>query len=356
MLNDFLVQDVRTAINNNNNTAPDIIVVGLQEADVNSSFQRQFVSERLAKSNRLGPNYEHIASAYTIGITKGKKNYLQLGVLFNRNSNYTIRNRRNGSYRDPERLGLEGKGGVFVDFLCTQTNQLNNQFRLGFINAHLNSRSNNRRNREITEILREFTNASNQAQANTINNRLNNNFDVVFFMGDLNYRLQSNQQVNQQTTVNLMSNLISNQLGRNILGQLDTLPNSDLVNPYGFTFPQAHHLLPTYKKYYQDRTANNPCNLLVTQGNQVNNIEGCYFHGLQSTNTVPYNQQRMAFEIGWLDRIGYKIGNRRTQPNAGNLPMAQVLAQGGGAMPRLESRDNVILSDHTPVILKVDVM
>src|ERR671933_180643 len=77
ILNNFMVTDVNAALPN----PPDLIVVGLQEADITSTFNREFVSDRLAKTKRLGNNYQQIGSAYTVGFTKGKKNYLQIGVL-----------------------------------------------------------------------------------------------------------------------------------------------------------------------------------------------------------------------------------------------------------------------------------
>lgn len=367
MLNDFLVNDVNAAINTPN--APDLIIIGLQEADITSTFNREFVSDRLAKAKRLGNNYRQISSAYTVGFTKGKKNYLQIGVLCRNNPNnqINITNIETGSYKD----GTEGKGGAFVKFNYTDNNN-NNPVSLGFINAHLDSKNATKRESQIRKLLIAITGLAPNATVTQINNALTQNFDAVFFMGDLNYRLKTFHDLEQDlvfqtvknvgqikngihftaldslgqnTRVNTMVPWIDKPNLRSELANLDSLYTSSLVDPnnqngYGFTFPDAGHLLPTYKRYYRDKTANNPCRLLANNPTAAN-IQGCYFNGLQASNLVPYNQNRQAFEIGWLDRIGYKA-RAQVQPILGQALL-------------LESKNNIVLSDHTPVFLKVRV-
>jgi endonuclease/exonuclease/phosphatase family metal-dependent hydrolase len=366
MLNNFMVTDVNAALPN----PPDLIVVGLQEADITSTFNREFVSDRLAKTKRLGNNYQQIGSAYTVGFTKGKKNYLQIGVLCR--NQLAITNKQTGTYKD----GTEGKGGVFVKFDYTDNN--NNVVRLGFINAHLDSKNAAKRESQIKGLLREITGSDNNDTVTQIEQALTNQFDAVFFMGDLNYRLKtfqdlqnnpvfSNSPINntiqidpnfpglknlgENTKVDTLVNWIFNPNLRGSLANLDSLYASSLVggnNPntdgYGFTFPPAGNLLPTYKRFYKDRTAANPCSLLAAGNSTAQNIRGCYFNGLQATDPVPYNQKRQAFELGWLDRIGYKA---KVGVPVQSLTPGQVL--------QLESKDGIVLSDHTPVLLKVQV-
>ncbi len=310
---------------------PDFIVIALQEA-VNI-WKGDFVSQRLAKTKRLGNDYTHLASSWVMGITKGTKNYLQVGVLAKNGA--VVTNNSTNSYRE----GMEGKGGAYVKFRSGNRS-------LGFIGAHLDSRNNTHRNSQIKGLLAKIT--GNDPATVTDQNLIHalvNQFDVLFFMGDLNYRLTAGGQINQGITVEQIVKKIATPAGRVQLWAQDTLPNSPLVATYGFNFPALDHLLPTYKREYTDKV---PCTTLSTLlGAQPINlgpsqqgfIEGCYFKGIRSDVAVPYNVGRQAFDVGWLDRIGYRDNGNHVQ-NA----------------PTFHSYDNLVLSDHTPLLMKVTVV
>lgn len=355
MLDDFIVNDVKKLLPRDQ---PDLIVIGLQEATKNSLINGKFVSERLAKHKRLGTQYDHVNSISIKGVTKGHLNYIQMGILQKKYSGdnpnqgriYSI---QEGSYKD----SIGGKGGVFVKLVYSDNTlnidpqtiaDLNNcELSLCFINAHLDSNNNQKRDQEITELLRKCTNLDSGTDAAKIRQSLDNQFNSVFFMGDLNYRLAEGTGISHQTTtVGKMVSLIETEQGRKTLVTLDTFCNSSLVDEkqYGFTFPSVAHLLPTYKRNYKDRTANNPCLQLANkfaenQQNQQNLrdlIRDCYFPGQQDSELVKYNSKRDAFDLGWLDRIGYR----------NNVPLTVL---------EFIVKNDIVLSDHTPVILKVQV-
>lgn len=300
MLDDFLVNDVTTAINNPNATEPDLIIIGLQEAKKDDN-EKKFVSDRLAKAERLGNYYEQIASAYLEGRTEGKDNYLQIGVLRRKNQNNPpITNIETGNYEDTEPsdgdwlnlgkslLGVneKGKGGAFVKFTYSDAKN-SNGLRLGFINAHLDSKKPDKTKREsqIKALLCKITGLNEKAEVQQIKEALANDFDAVFFMGDLNYRLktfpdlqndpvfstvhnietikkddnfQRLKQLGPDTKVSELTEWILDSNLRRYLANLDSLYTSalvDQINGYGFSFPPASHLLPTYSCDYEQRSS-----------------------------------------------------------------------------------------------------
>jgi hypothetical protein len=66
-------------------------------------------------------------------------------------------------------------------------------------------------------------------------------------------------------------------------------------------------------------------------------VQQCYFNNQGLTQPATYNANRKAFDLGWLDRIGYKA-------TPGNVQA-----------PVVKTYDNLTLSDHTPVLMQVTV-
>lgn len=344
MLGQFIVPDF-LALPHNHLPVPDIIVVALQEA---KPLNNQFVSERLALTPALGGVYTHVAEHYMNGMTKGKINYIHMGVIAHNNNVNYVQNITTGKYKD----GLEGKGGVYITL--TYNNPPAPAKRFCFIGAHLDSKDATKRDRQIRELLRTVTNSNANATDTAIAQALTANFHAVFFMGDLNYRLTSGGGIPVGTQVQTMVNLISTSVGRTQLWRQDTLNGealsvavdlrSILVSKFDFNFPRMDHLLPTYKREYQNQT---PCQALaaqVTPGNAGNLtapaqalLQQCYFNNQGLTQQAIYNAHRKAFDLGWLDRIGYKA------------------ALGNVQAPVVKTYDNLTLSDHTPVLMQVTV-
>jgi Endonuclease/Exonuclease/phosphatase family len=268
MLGQFIVPDF-LALPHTHSPVPEIIVVALQEARPQND---QFVSERLAPA--LGV-YTHVAEHYMNGMTKGKVNYIHMGVLaHNAHVNY-VQNITTGKYKD----GLEGKGGVYINL--TYNNLASPPAKqFCFIGAHLDSKDATKRDRQIRELLRKVTNSNANATDTAIAQALTANFHAVFFMGDLNYRLTSGGGIPVGTQVQTMVNLISTPAGRTQLWRQDTLNGealsvavdlrSILVSKFGFDFPRMDHLLPTYKREYQNQTPCQALGGLVTAGNAGN--------------------------------------------------------------------------------------
>jgi endonuclease/exonuclease/phosphatase family metal-dependent hydrolase len=352
---------------------PDILVIALQEAACYSG--RQFVTQKIAE--RFKKNYALLSSSSLMGTTKfPAKCFIHLGVLVRIEEALTLNPLHGGAFA-PLKMSNQGsgeyrdgrfprcKGGAFAKVNYAGKN-------LGFIGAHLDGPAKvTACNRQIQKLLQSISNSTDPDPAK-ISTALNQ-FDALFFMGDLNYRLSADSK--KPMRVNDMVAAIGQTTPRKSLWDYDTLNGknilltspSPLVGPYSFMFPQFD-VLPTYKRYYEDRTINNPCLRLSSRmvttagdltpgvkvtatgtltsgvGNQqqitdnLGMLQACYFQG--KTGIAPAEStKRMGFyELGWLDRIGFRIKPGTTI--APNSIMFKAL-------------DNIVLSDHTPIVMKI---
>ena len=340
--------------------SPDIIVVALQEAVRQPANTGDYVSTRLAKvkATRLGhagtnagnPNldYQEVERQNKYGMTKGTINAIQMGALVRADTAANVTQHAHMDYTQ----GAEGKGGVCIHLEITQGPDV---LRLGFIGAHLDSSNAANADNQILRLLLAITGIGATGVVNTDRGNaaiaLNAQYDAVFFMGDLNYRLAPNAAVPQATTAAQMANKINNPIQRAGLWALDTLPNSPLVQVFGFNFPQPAPLfMPSYKLDYETAAANNPCLRMYQPGTMVQvetAISDCYFGG---NDANVYNANRQAFDVGWLDRIGW-LRNAVTMPDplpgpAGGSPVT---------VAQYRSYTDFILSDHAPVLMKAVV-
>jgi endonuclease/exonuclease/phosphatase family metal-dependent hydrolase len=350
---------------------PDILVIALQEADCYFSLRRLFVTHKIAE--KFSADYQLLSAPSFMGTTKPPtKCYIHLGVLVRkrflvfrdpnrkdtwnplRDANSQAIDQGSGEYRDGK--FPKCKGGAFARVNYADKN-------LGFIGAHLDGPVKATAcNRQIQALLRSITNST-ATNAVGLNADLNQQFDALFFMGDLNYRLSTGAG---KPTVNEMVSAIGQTQTRKNLWAYDTLngtqippaSHSPLVTAYGFTFPHFDSL-PTYKRSYKDRTSDNPClrlsprmlasagelttpgvrDHLQIQSNQ-SMLQACYFQGQIGSDSAHSVKRQGYYELGWLDRIGFRI-------KPGTTVVVNSI--------QFKALDAIVLSDHTPIMMKIEL-
>jgi endonuclease/exonuclease/phosphatase family metal-dependent hydrolase len=349
---------------------PDVLVIALQEADCYFSARRLFVTHKIAE--KFSADYQLLSAPSFMGTTKPPtKCYIHLGVLVRKtfqifrdpkremtwnplHANSHAIDQGSGEYRDGK--FPKCKGGAFARVSYGGK-------KLGFIGAHLDGPVKAAAcNRQIQALLRSITNST-ATNAVGLSADLNQQFDALFFMGDLNYRLSTGAN---KPTVNEMVSAIGQTQTRRSLWAYDTLngphilqtSHSPLVTAYGFTFPRFD-ILPTYKRYYKDRTSDNPClrlspRMLASSGDlttpgvrdqlqiQANQgmLQACYFQGQVGSDSAHSAKRQGYYELGWLDRIGFRIKQGTT-----------VVANS----TKFKSLDDIVLSDHTPIMMKIEL-
>ncbi|MCU0567016.1 MAG: hypothetical protein MUF49_10510 [Oculatellaceae cyanobacterium Prado106] len=351
---------------------PDILVIALQEADCYFSARRLFVTHKIAE--QFPADYQLLSAPSFMGTTKPPtKCYIHLGVLVRKNfvisrdpnrsttwnplgasANLQVFDQGSGEYRDGK--FPKCKGGAFARVMFQGK-------KIGFIGAHLDGpvKAANT-DRQITKLLQSITGSTATTPAG-INTDITNQFDALFFMGDLNYRLMG---IATKPTVNDMVAAVGQTASRRALWDYDTLngtqllasSHSPLVTAYQFTFPRFD-VLPTYKRAYQDRTLDNAClrlssrmlgsaGELLTPGVRTPEqiaanramLEGCYYRGKVGSNSALSTKRTGYYELGWLDRVGYRI-KAGTTVTPGSV--------------QFKTLDSIVLSDHTPVVMKIEL-
>jgi len=295
---------------------PELIVIGLQEA---SKSNGKFVAERLAdkqdpQKSKL-KNYRFLDHLDYSGRTKGKC-YQDLGVLV-RSDVYDKAKNISKNKKSTKWIGC--KGGLIL------TIKFDGDVNLAFISAHLDAGTKQESN--IQKIIRQIKELAKKGK-----------FDAVFMMGDLNYRLapKSGGILMKQTTNQDLANMI--------LTQQDQLLQQDLLaskcslvkqgnNPH-FVFPKPDlPFFPTYKINYEEggyytkspeqrgRLTKTPSYKFFNNDQSVNLALQTYCWEevkvkvgkkkvrlpkyQKSDDPVAYNEKRKAFDVGWLDRIGW---------------------------------------------------
>lgn len=317
---------------------PDLVVVGLQEA--NKDKEGKFVAERMTA---LYPNYTLIASQAMPGMTKMKRNFQHIGVLVKRSVAGNVTDIATQVSDNKVKLKEYGKGGVIATM---KLNIGGTGQEFAFISAHLDSKKEKSRTKQITTLLTKAAGIPMDSSPAAVQSAIRARFGAVFFMGDLNYRLNPSGRrgmtspfmtFNSNTPGDDLATCIASDATRRILLPMDMLLDSPLVTQYNFEFPQpigadGSIFLPSYKMDYRIKGSGNPCAQMARNPNAAN-IKKCYFG-----KGKIYNNSRKCYDFGWLDRVGF--------------------SRNGSCKVTIEdyySDPSVVLSDHAPVVMKTTV-
>jgi endonuclease/exonuclease/phosphatase family metal-dependent hydrolase len=370
MLEQFIIPDLEDT---DDADLPDLIVIALQEA-----MGKDSVAQRLGQ---LLTNYEIKKDAIqdAIGATKSTFNYQQLAVLCRRSIPI-------GDIKGGNATNVEGKGGCYVSFnYPIGNNQSIKYVKLGFIGAHLDSKKEDARNRQIDGLLRSINPAPYKNEKEITEEFFMSDFDGVFFMGDLNYRLIEEDEIKKDAAKNpdyFIPRMMTPSGLRELL-TMDSIRKSPLIERHKFIFPDPEiPFLPTYKRNYEEKE-NNPCSLLaraiplykehgyelhekhngpIVDENEKHKVDEkinsnisdlmqkCYF----SKPNKLYSSDRQAYDLGWLDRVGYKL----SKPFQASALQQEIY---GGRIKQIDVRefksyDGIVLSDHTPILMKVEAI
>jgi endonuclease/exonuclease/phosphatase family metal-dependent hydrolase len=300
---------------------PDLLAFGFQEADRNGTFT---VS-----------GYQPIREVTVNGRTKAHKNR-QLLIVFQRNNwNEVVPAKVHaGQWRKdlstPKKKlkfwAEYGKGAAVVTLLSVEGSGC----MYAICSAHLDSKSSPERINQINQILNQAKTTAGMEP------------EVLFFMGDLNYRLNAKPPIQaKQTTADNMIDAIAK--NRPALLKLDSFNPQDF--PAGFVFPdpcdgipKSAPYLPTYKRIYAGPagvTARAAAGKLPSR----DAVRDCFALKVKN-NIVQVGERAGQYDLGWLDRIGYKVSSSHS---------GQVTHLCSGSCPDL------VLSDHTPVYSVFDV-
>ena len=323
-------QQFITWLNHGSAGNADIIAIGLQESDRNGTITIN--------------GFTKLTEITVKGRTKAKSNRQVLMVFYRNNlgvQQHNIDQRRVNlpTWKKKLKFWAEyGNGGAvaIVDFtpnlLVPAT-----FWRIAICSAHLDSKDALSRQNQILEILNCATNSCGGGRT----------WDLGFFMGDLNYRLTQGGVIGVGTTkAQLVTRFQTNLAG---LFAQDGLNNSgDFAN---WTFPDPCNgapgqplYLPTYKRLYKGAEG-------ITAAGQAGNlpngtsVEDCFHIPVEKhTNVVKLGERAGQYDLGWLDRIGY-----RNRSMGVNLNVAHVRSGSLG------THADGVLSDHTPVYSVFDV-
>ena len=263
--------------------------------------------------------------------------------------------------------GLNVKGGAMAELTIGGKT-------IGICSAHLDADGGSPKTKQIDRTLASLflgrkINSSEHANAPTIAAGLMNarnalpRYDAVFYLGDLNYRIgtvtePTNDVVTQLSAANIKTILTGGNVSGIDLARLksfDLNPHSSLATTYGFTLPHYDTRdFPTYKLNYKADDGNNGT---LTNGkadvqSSLDKIFRFVRGGTRPRQALPgdfdkvylnhlgnkiWNTKRGVYDMGWLDRVGYKTrtGTTVTVSEYGPIPF--------------------VLSDHLPVLMKVDL-
>jgi endonuclease/exonuclease/phosphatase family metal-dependent hydrolase len=292
-----------------------VIALGFQEAT------------RAGRINAL-PGYSQVAGVTVEGRTHNTKNCQNLFVFVR-----TAEHSKGVGLRDQAKLDTAGvassstttmlpikeygKGGAVAMVHYTPRSG-GKPWRIAIFTAHLDSKKTETRQGQITTLLNLVQDV---------------NYDVAFLMGDLNYRVNSNTLM--PISAASMADLIGYQ--RLTLYAQDSFNVNDFGG--GWTFPDPCDgapnrplYLPTYKRHYKGEKGNAARNA-VGQLPAPDAVRACFNIDSDKKGMVEESGRAGQFDLGWLDRIGYKVNNR-------SLIVNQV---------KCGSCADLVLSDHTPV-------
>jgi hypothetical protein len=208
--------------------------------------------------------------------------------------------------------------------------------RIVLSGAHLDSKNAAKRTAQVNG-------AQNSADALSVGPL---DWDVQFLMGDLNYRLNKTGNHNLAAFCHLIA------LNRPLLFADDSMAGDPILGAGGnWVFPPpvagapgpgAGYYLPTYKKRYEaNAVAAAGAAALALPANPLTNVPALYDIKVDRNGAVKEGSREGQYDLGWLDRIGYRINGRSGR---------QVNHIFSGSPPDL------ILSDHAPVYSVFDVV
>jgi hypothetical protein len=347
---------------------PDVICFAMQEVANGPRFAQTLATEFAA-------NYDLLESDGLKGMTKPLERkfcYTFVVLLIRSNERWAVTSHDSKSHANFKKRQLKPtKGGAIAQMEY-------HGLKISFAGTHLDSGST----------------ANRMTHVNGIENAMHHGITppkLSWFMGDLNYRLR---RLPFPATIGEVVDMILSPAGRRQLYKLDSFNPADFP---GFTFPDPEYangdlIFPTYKRVYKPHGNANPCSKMhrYINGRGVNDILTrtecalCYslsksvikkkfrkkkirladqivgdldkqmkgsskrtahvpgqrsvqFGGL--TLGMDEHDEVEAYELGWLDRIGYKPGVN-----------IHVNVQAYRDVPE------VTLADHTPVFMVADVV
>jgi hypothetical protein len=299
---------------------PDILAFGFQEATRNGAFS-------------IG-GYQEINEVTVKGRTKGKKNRQLLAVFQSNQWDWLVPEKiASGDWRKnlstPKKKlkfwAEYGKGAAVVTLLSAE----NAGCLFAICSAHLDSKNADERKNQISQILEQAKQTAGMVP------------EVIFFMGDLNYRLNAGGPIPaNQTTKSTMVDAIANK--RAALLAQDSFKVGDF--PSGFVFPDpcdgapnSPPYLPTYKRIYAG-AAGATAKSSAANLPSPDAVKKCFALKVKN-DIVQVGERAGQYDLGWLDRIGYQV----------NTAKVRVTHLCSGSCPDL------VLSDHTPVYSVFDV-
>jgi hypothetical protein len=406
---------------------PDVIAIGLQEAKT-SRIRRMkgkkkpevFVAERLLaylKNDKGEQLYKQVSQPCTKpAATKWPKQcVIQLGILVKKD---LAPDMVQGVYQTKGKA----KGGV-----CTVLTLEKPNVAIAFANCHLESKTgkkkgkgknrSDKRNKQIVKVIERVVQLAGGDQEKKkkedglpniyeVATDLDKCVDVVFFFGDLNYRLYPREnaavlnhlelgfdEALQAGNINIdihpqaLTQQLAYEDGRKRLFLLDGLAGTDLVDDdgspiggqfllnepndykqkgFGFTFPPPtpKFFLPTYKldykthpdgsKKHKGESAAEKLDSKSSNPSQDDILEA-YFRRRGEEKEPDHKKfkkhydakakqkgRKGALELGWLDRVGYRVSKARADVEVG--------------LEEFSSYEGFRLSDHAPVVLKCKVV
>ncbi|MDM8521370.1 hypothetical protein QUF64_15090 [Anaerolineales bacterium HSG6] len=312
---------------------PDFVAIGMQEAlwrgggKGHAGLGKYIIVETELPYKRI--KIEGVERWRTTGSTKVKKglNCQSLELLKHDKSQCSVKVKQakaldlGGLLQKVKNKVSAGEKGV-REMICDFTSPDKKEVRVFIETAHLNT---NEQPQELKGYLKK------------INERVDKKKwkgDVAFLMGDLNFRLSPNLTSKGELDVKEM--LTKAQLDE--LWKMDTL--NHVLKGFKWKFPNfTKGTLPTYKLKYKGNRNDHYQNR-----RNLNTLNSETLKQTYSILTEESEKKRKVgdypvVELGWLDRIGYKIYNRNIKVN----------------MRSLESRTDAMGADHLPVIMKCDI-
>jgi hypothetical protein len=365
--------------------APDFAVIGLQEAvPVNEDFEKGDLVSQLCVQSSAGRMEnimwwgEAVRGPLIKGTTKPPEPCCQhIGIMRRANSPWSVRNIV-GKDKRKEKVPLVGgllggvglgseKGAValVVDIEDPSSHEC---IRLVFVSTHLDAGKGQKK--ELEEYLAWSDTLA--TKGGSINRSVgspipaNQVSNIGFIMGDLNFRLiepqtQAPDLPDQNSDDAFWADVLLNPakrgrlfqdydgLQRNAYGQLRfPVPAENYDSPAG----QHPVCFPTYQRFYDDsqQAATYVANIKGKGAGDPGAIVAIKHlfveHWNKDGGIKPlWNEDREAWDMGWLDRIGYVI---REPSNS-----KKITCQAVSCWDCFE----MVQSDHTPVFmqLKVDV-
>lgn len=312
--------------------SPELIAIGIQEArgarpDKNNSITVRIKKELNKKLSNIA-SYEIASIEYISGMTKLNEaiNHQELGVIYQKDislEKIIVRNKK-------VRQSISGKGGIISTFKFKDIN-------ISLITAHLDSFSPKIREQQIDDLLKK------EYELNNENNKTESS-DVIFFMGDLNYRLRarvlSSLGINPECSFSL-ANALSHPRLRTYLFVADTLLESNLIYKYKFEFPKPcfnNIFLPTYKRFFRSEELLDTFHPFIDYSSDYKMLKILQMSFFNNQARLQLSHKRRdEIDLGWLDRIGFLIKTSKVR----NIKMNS-----------FEDISRVKASDHIPVLMK----